>query len=93
MSYARKVDGNQGDIVGALRRVGCQVESTAATGKGKPDIIVWSPFNTRYYWCEIKRDSKAKYTPDQIDWRKTWRGPVERLETVEQALKMVGVKV
>ena len=40
MRRAARVDDNQGQIVDALRRVGCSVWSLAGVGKGFPDLAV-----------------------------------------------------
>ena len=37
---ARRVDGNQAVIVGALRAAGCFVDDTSRLGDGFPDLVV-----------------------------------------------------
>lgn len=40
MRRAAKVDDNQGEIVAALQRAGCSVQSLAGVGRGFPDLAV-----------------------------------------------------
>ena len=40
MRRAAKIDANHGDIVEALRGIGCSVLSLAPLGKGAPDLLV-----------------------------------------------------
>jgi hypothetical protein len=41
---------------------------------------------------EIKRDAKAKFTPDQIDFMGKWKGgAVSRVDSVDAALRALGV--
>lgn len=101
MRRAARVDANQGDIVDALRGVGCSVTSLAAVGQGVPDLLVgWLDPRTgdrELALFEVKDGakppSKRKLTDRQVDWHAEWRGrPVVVVETVEQALEAVGVR-
>ena len=89
---AAKVDANQTEIVKALRQVGASVQSLAATGKGVPDLLVG--FRGKNLLLEVKDGGKVKsarkLTPDQVEWHQDWRGHVAVVESVEQAIKILG---
>lgn len=93
MRRAPRVDDNQGQIVDALRRVGCSVWSLAGVGKGFPDLAVG--FRGRNLFLEVKDGSKPpckrRLTPDEEAFHASWRGHVAVVESVEDALKIVGV--
>lgn len=92
MRRAAKIDDNQREIVSALRRVGCSVQSLAGVGKGVPDLVVG--FRKRNFLLEIKDGSKSpskrKLTPDEQNFHSMWKGQVVIVETVADALKVVG---
>lgn len=91
MRRAAKVDDNQRDVVDALRRVGCSVQSLASAGCGVPDLLVG--FRGRNLLLEIKDGSKSPsrrtLTTDQEQWHGSWRGQVRVVESVEQAIEIV----
>ena len=93
MRRAARVDDNQREIVEELRRVGCSVWSLAGVGKGFPDLAVG--FRGRNLFLEVKDGSKPpckrKLTPDEEAFHASWRGHVAVVESVEDALKIVGV--
>lgn len=83
----KKVDTNQTEIVKELRRLGMEVEHLHMVGKGCPDIIVgWKGKNVL---LEIKKDEKAKLTPDQVLWHHSWKGQVAVVSNVIDAIKVV----
>ena len=85
---AKRTDVNQKDIMKALKMLGATVVDLSSVGKGCPDILVG--FNCKTYLIEVKRDNKAKFTPQQLQFNENWRGGVmERIETVEQALSLL----
>ena len=92
MRRAAKVDANQTEIVKALRQVGASVQSLAATGKGVPDLLVG--FRGKNLLLEVKDGDKVKsarkLTADQVEWHQGWRGHVAVVESVEQAIKVLG---
>jgi Holliday junction resolvase len=89
MTYAR-IDTNHKQIVAALRQVGATVVSLASMKHGCPDLLVGYAGETLL--MEIKRDSKAKFTPDQLDFMAKWRGgPVSRVDSVDSAIRALGV--
>lgn len=93
MRRAAKVDDNQGEIVAALRRAGCSVQSLAGVGRGFPDLAVG--FRGKNFFLEIKDGSKPpsqrRLTPDEESFHTSWRGHVTIVENIEDALKVVGV--
>ena len=57
---------------------------------GCPDILVG--FGNETMLMEIKRDSKAKFTPDQLKFMADWKGgPISRVDSVDAALRALGV--
>jgi lambda repressor-like predicted transcriptional regulator len=65
MTYAKRVDANQKQIVAALRKCGVFVADTSRLGGGHPDIICqvfgrWVP-------VELKMPG-AKLTDDEVRW-------------------------
>jgi len=89
---AAKVDGNQGDIVAALEAVGASVQSLAAVGAGCPDLLVG--YHGTNYALELKDPAQApsdrRLTPMQKKWHAEWKGRAHLVETVDQALLVVG---
>ena len=88
MKYARRADGNQPEIVAALRAAGAVVQPLHTVGQGVPDLLV--AFRNRTFVMEIKDPSKPKsdrkLTPAQEKWHAMWIGEKHVVETVEQAL-------
>jgi hypothetical protein len=94
MRRAARVDGNQAEIVAALRSVGASVATCHAVGQGFPDLAVGWQGGT--YLLEIKDPSKPKsdqkLTPSQVAWHETWRGHVAVVKTVRDALEAIGIQ-
>jgi hypothetical protein len=94
MRTAAKVDRNQPEIVEALRGIpGCTVTSTAAMGKGFPDLVVgWMGRN---YLMEIKDGelppSKRRLTPDEKKFHHQWAGQVTVVNSVEEAFAVLNL--
>ena len=87
---AAKVDLNHGEIVDALRKCGVSVQSLASIGKGCPDLLCAKPDGM---WLIEVKGPKGKLTPDQQEFITGWRGPVHIARTVDDALKIVGVRL
>jgi len=83
----KRVDSNQVEIVKELRRLGMEVEHLHSVGKGCPDILVG--YKGKNVLLEIKRDEKAKLTPDQVLWHHSWKGQVTVVSNVIDAVKAV----
>lgn len=83
MRLKPKIDGNQTEVVTALRAIGCTVHSLAACGHGMPDLLVG--YRGRTTLLEVKDGSlppsKRALTPDQAAWHAEWRGDQVRVVT------------
>jgi Holliday junction resolvase len=89
MTYAR-IDTNHKEIVKALRDAGATVVSLAAMKHGCPDLLVG--YNGETVLMEIKRDAKAKFTPDQLDFLSKWKGgAISRVDSVDAAIRALGI--
>ena len=88
---AARVDENQAAIVAALRKAGASVFIASKVGGGFPDLV--AGFGGITYLLEVKNPLKPKsdrqLTPDQALFFCFWRGHVEVVETVDQALQAV----
>ena len=89
MTYAR-IDTNHKEIVKALREAGATVVSLASMKHGCPDLLVGYANETLL--MEIKKDAKAKFTPDQLDFMSKWKGgAVSRVDSVDAAIRALGI--
>lgn len=92
MKYARRADGNQPDIVAALRKAGASVQPLHTVGQGVPDLLV--AFD-RTFVMEIKDPSKPKsdrkLTPVQQKWHEAWIGEKHVVETVASAIEILNL--
>ena len=93
MRRAARIDANQPAIVDALRSVGAAVQPLHSVGQGCPDLLV--SHRMRTYTMEIKDGSKPpserRLTPAQIAWHDAWRDAVHIVETVDDALRVIGM--
>jgi Holliday junction resolvase len=89
MTYA-KVDTNHKEIVKALREAGATVVSLASMKHGCPDLLVGYAGETLL--MEVKKDAKAKFTSDQLDFISKWKGgAVSRVDSVDAAIRALGI--
>ena len=89
MTYAR-IDTNHKEIVKALRELGATVVSLASMKHGCPDLLVGYAGETLL--MEIKRDAKAKFTSDQLDFLGKWKGgAISRVDSVDAAIRALGI--
>lgn len=88
MRRIARVDGNQADIVAALRAVGATVQPLHTVGKGCPDLLVG--YRGVNHLLEVKNGSDV--TDDQRQWIGTWCGMVTVVHSVDQALQSIGAK-
>ena len=92
MKYARKVDGNQKEIIDGLRDVGATVFPLYHVGGGLTDLLVG--YREKNFLLEIKNPnqppSKRKLTKDQIEFHEKWRGQKTIVETIREALIAIG---
>jgi len=86
-NMVHRIDENQPTIVKALEDIGASVQSLG--GKGVPDLLVG--YMGENYLLEVKH-SKKGLNDDQIDWHAAWRGQVDVVRTIGQALRAVGVE-
>jgi hypothetical protein len=84
-----KVDGNQSEIVSALRDLGASVAILADLGCGIPDLLVgWRDHNLL---LEVKNpDGRGnRTTPAEISWTESWKGQIGVVNNVEEALSVL----
>lgn len=95
MSYAKKVDDNQAEIVKELRDAGYSVEILSSVGLGVPDLLIGGVCRIsgepRTWLMEVK-GSRGKLTKRQQEWRQSWRGQYAVVRTKYEALAVVGVR-
>lgn len=85
MRQAARRDANHSEIEGVFRQLlADHVTDTSAAGDGMGDLYV--SFGHFGVFIEIKRDSKAEYTPAQIRFQRDHPMMVWRCETVDQAI-------
>lgn len=93
--YRAAADGNQPDIIKALRGAGATVTACHAVGKGFPDLVVG--FRGANYLIEVKDPSQPKHrhdlTPQQVKWHGEWQGQVAKVFTANEALRVIGAPV
>ena len=89
---AALTDRNQKEIVAALRQAGASVQILSSVGKGCPDIAIGYLGQTTF--AEIKDGlapkSQRKLTVDQERWHREWRGSVTVIESVADAMRVLG---
>lgn len=90
----KRVDGNQREIVEALRKAGATVTQTHIVGHGFPDIAVgwFNPETGRAETTliEIKMPG-GSFTPDELAWGRAWVGTYYVVRSVSEALEVIGV--
>ena len=89
MRRKAKIDGNHGQIVLALRRLGFSVLSLAAVGKGCPDLVVGK--HSKNYLLEVKDGTKPpsarRLTDDQHKFYQSWLGQYQVIKSVEEVIE------
>lgn len=92
MRLAARVDDNHGEIVEALRDIGCSVLSLAQLGKGCPDLLV-ARHNCGNLLLEVKDGRKPpsarRLTNDELKFHGSWQGPLAVVDSVESAIRAV----
>lgn len=83
MVYARRTDTNHRQIIGALRKIGCEVLDLSRVGHGCPDAVCKLGFKIKF--MEFKHAGR-KPNPEQREWHKRWLPHVVVVETAEQAI-------
>ncbi len=89
-----RVDDNQPAMVADLRKIGASVAVTSGVGDGFGDIVVG--YRGLNFCFEIKDPNKApskrKLTPDEKTFHAEWRGQIDIILTLEDALKIMGAR-
>jgi Holliday junction resolvase len=88
MSYIKKVDKNQKDVVKALRDCGADVFLLHTVGGGIPDLMVC--YEEQTILMEVKDGEDKKLTPQQITLFANWRGgPLHRVNSVQESIEVL----
>ncbi len=94
----RRVDDNHAAIVSALRKIGYSVLSLAPLGRGAPDLLAARPGGCTcggMYLFEVKDGAKVpsarKLTPDEERFHAAWVGDISIVESIEDAIRTVGM--
>ena len=86
-----KVDANQAEIVAALIKAGCSVQSLATVGEGCPDLLVGVAGEN--ILLEVKDGtlvpSQRELTPKQKAWHRRWEGTAHLAYSAAEALAIV----
>lgn len=90
---AAAVDANQAEIVKALRKAGASVQLLHRVGQGCPDAVLgWRGINLMVEFKDgSKIPSARKLTKPEAEWHEAWRGQVAIVESVDDALALIGV--
>ena len=90
MTYARRTDANQKEIVKTFRDAGAYVIDLSRVGKGCPDLCVG--FGGLTILVEVKSGEKAKFTEDQLFFLQGWQGDtVVRINDVLGAQELINL--
>jgi len=88
MTFAKKVDKNQKDVVKALRDYGVDVYLLHTQGGGIPDLMC--AYQDQTILLEVKSNANKKLTPLQIKLFATWQGgPLHRVNSVQEAIEVL----
>jgi Holliday junction resolvase len=88
MSYIKKVDKNQKDVVKALRDYGADVFLLHTVGGGIPDLMVC--YQEQTILMEVKDGEDKKLTPQQIILFANWNGgPLHRVNSVQESIEVL----
>jgi hypothetical protein len=88
MTFAKKVDKNQNDVVKALRDYGADVHLLHMVGKGIPDCLV--AYEGHTILMEIKDGADKKFTPDQLKFIASWKGGLlYRVNNEQEAIEVL----
>lgn len=86
MSYAKRVDANQTELVRWLRSQGASVHPMSRMGEGFPDLLVG--FMGVNILIEVKTED-GSLTPAQIKWHAACRGTVHIARTIEDCQRIL----
>lgn len=89
---AARTDANHAAIVKALRQIGASVFDASRVGGGFPDLVVG--YRGRNFLLEVKDGKKSpsrrQLTEAQVKFVAEWRGHWAYVQSVEDALELVG---
>lgn len=93
-SRHKRRDRNHAEIRDALRKIpGVSVADTASLGDGFPDLVVG--YMRRNFTLEVKDEqqppSKQKLSDEEQDWHDAWRGQVDVVRNLNEALHVIGL--
>ena len=87
MSFPKKVDNNQLDIVKAFRSMGATVLNLSAVGKGCPNLLIG--YKNISVLVEVKSKT-GKFTEPQLKFMEQWQGgAVNRIDSVDGAIRLI----
>ncbi len=88
MRRAPRTDGNQPEIVAALRKAGWTVMIISGAGENRPDLIIAKAGET---WAlEIKNPrGYNRVSKGQAEWQATWEGKCAVVRSAEEAIAIV----
>ena len=87
MSFPKKVDNNQLEIVKAFRSMGATVLNLSGVGKGCPDLLIG--YKSISVLVEIKSKT-GKFTEPQLKFMEQWQGgAVNRIDSVDGAIRLI----
>ena len=87
MSFPKKVDNNQLEIVKAFRSMGATVLNLSGVGKGCPDLLIG--YKNISVLVEIKSKT-GKFTEPQLKFMEQWQGgAVNRIDSVDGAIRLI----
>jgi hypothetical protein len=87
MSFPKKVDNNQLEIVKAFRSMGATVLNLSAVGKGCPDLLIG--YKNISVLVEVKSKT-GKFTEPQLKFMEQWQGgAVNRIDSVNGAIRLI----
>jgi Holliday junction resolvase len=87
MSFPKKVDNNQLDIVKTFRSMGATVLNLSAVGKGCPDLLIG--YKGISVLVEIKSKT-GKFTEPQLKFMEQWQGgAVNRIDSIDGAIRLI----
>ena len=86
MTHAKRVDGNQSEIVDGLRACGCTVQDLSGVGCGCHDLLVGK--GGMNFLFEVKTRT-GKLNSRQILWHAEWHGQVNYVKTLEEAIETI----
>jgi Holliday junction resolvase len=87
MSFPKKVDNNQLEIVKAFRSMGATVLNLSTVGKGCPDLLIG--YKNISVLVEVKSKT-GKFTEPQLKFMEQWKGgAVNRIDSVDGAIRLI----